>query len=96
MVTPLVSSVPTSPPVSLFQMKGKSEFLDENDEFDGEKGYGAVIGTLLVCSWVEVVLAFIKPEVCPGVLWAVAVCTLVNKQGVVGTNLDLTCMVCLA
>lgn len=45
-------------------MRTKSEFLTEDDEFDGEKAYGALIGTLLVCAWVEVVLAFIKPEVC--------------------------------
>ncbi|CAN0382306.1 unnamed protein product [Ectocarpus sp. 12 AP-2014] len=43
-------------------MKEKSEFLDDNDEFDGVKAYGAVLGTFLVCSWVEIVLAFIKPN----------------------------------
>lgn len=45
------------------QMKGKSEFLDDDGEFDGVKAYGAVLGTFLVCSWVEIVLAFIKPNV---------------------------------
>lgn len=44
-------------------MKSKSDFLDADGEFDGEKAYGAVIGTFLVCSWVEVILAFIKPKV---------------------------------
>lgn len=44
-------------------MKGKSNFLDGEGEFDGEKAYGAVLGTFLVCSWVEIVLAFIKPTV---------------------------------
>lgn len=44
-------------------MKEKTEFLDDDGEFDGVKAYGAVLGTFLVCSWVEVVLAFIKPNV---------------------------------
>lgn len=44
-------------------MKGKSDFLDGSGEFDGAKAYGAVLGTFLVCSWVEVVLAFIRPKV---------------------------------
>lgn len=47
----------------LVQMKSKSKFLKEDGEFNGEKGYGAVIGTLLVCSWVEIVLAFVRPQV---------------------------------
>lgn len=44
-------------------MKGKADFLDDAGEFDGEKAYGAILGTFLVCSWVEIVLAFIKPQV---------------------------------
>lgn len=44
-------------------MKGKTDFYNDADEFDGEKAYGAVLGTFLVCSWVEVVLAFVKPQV---------------------------------
>ncbi|CBN76200.1 uric acid-xanthine permease [Ectocarpus siliculosus] len=47
---------------AISQMKEKSEFLDDNDEFDGVKAYGAVLGTFLVCSWVEIFLAFIKPN----------------------------------
>lgn len=41
----------------------KSDFIDDTGKFDGEKAYGAVIGTFLVCTWVEVVLAFMKPKV---------------------------------
>lgn len=44
-------------------MKGKDEFINDAGEFDGEKAYGAILGTFLVCSWVEVLLAFIKPQV---------------------------------
>lgn len=44
-------------------MKGKEEFLDGDGEFDGVKAYGAILGTFLVCSWVEIILAFIKPQV---------------------------------
>ena len=44
-------------------MKGKSDFLDGDGVFDGEKAYGAVLGTFLVVSWVEIVLAFINPKV---------------------------------
>lgn len=44
-------------------MKGKSEFLDDEGEFDGEKGYGAVLGTFIVCAWVEVALSFVRPNV---------------------------------
>ncbi|CAM9667929.1 unnamed protein product [Pylaiella littoralis] len=47
---------------AIAQMKGRSEFLDDAGEFDGVKAYGAVLGTFLVCSWVEVVLAFFKPQ----------------------------------
>ncbi|CAM9697695.1 unnamed protein product [Ectocarpus fasciculatus] len=43
-------------------MKEKTEFLDDSGDFDGAKAYGAILGTFLVCSWVEVVLAFIKPK----------------------------------
>ena len=49
--------------LALGQMKGKSEYLDDDGVFDGVKAYGAVLGTLLVCSWVEVVLSFIRPTV---------------------------------
>lgn len=59
-----------SPPISLRhaffrfqQMKGKQDFLDDAGEFDGEKAYGAILGTFLICSWVEIILAFIKPQV---------------------------------
>ncbi|CAM9171480.1 unnamed protein product [Ascophyllum nodosum] len=48
---------------AISQMKGKSEYLDDDGVFDGVKAYGAVLGTLLVCSWVEVVLSFIRPTV---------------------------------
>eukprot|EP00904_Undaria_pinnatifida_P010137 jgi/Undpi1/6253/HiC_scaffold_20.g08737.m1 len=48
---------------AISQMKGKSDFLDDDGVFDGEKAYGAVLGTFLVCSWVEILLAFIKPAV---------------------------------
>lgn len=50
-----------TPPVD--QMKTKDDFLNDDGELDGEKAYGAVIGTFLVCSWVEIVLAFIRPTV---------------------------------
>lgn len=52
-------------------MKEKSDFIDDDGVFDGEKAYGAVLGTFLVCSWVEVVLAFVKPQV--GVVGAMCV-----------------------
>lgn len=48
---------------AIAQMKGKPDFLDDDGEFDGEKAYGAVLGTFLVVSWVEILLAFIKPQV---------------------------------
>ncbi|CAM9246050.1 unnamed protein product [Discosporangium mesarthrocarpum] len=48
---------------ALRQMKGKSEFLDAEGGFDGEKAYGAILGTILVCSWLEIILAFAKPSV---------------------------------
>ncbi|CAN0221317.1 unnamed protein product, partial [Hapterophycus canaliculatus] len=41
----------------------KSDFLDDAGEFDGVKAYGAILGTFLICSWVEIILAFIKPQV---------------------------------
>lgn len=47
------------------------DFQTDDGEFDGEKGHGAVVGTFLVCSWVEDVLAFINPRVhpTPRTLW---------------------------
>lgn len=44
-------------------MKTKSDFLDDDGVFDGEKAYGAILGTFLICSFVEIVLAFVKPQV---------------------------------
>ena len=44
-------------------MKGKSKYMNIDGEFDGVKAYGAVLGTFLVCSWVEVILGFIRPKV---------------------------------
>lgn len=45
------------------KMREKSEFYTADGEFDGEKGYGAVLGTLLVGWWVQVIMAFIRPQV---------------------------------
>ncbi len=60
------------PPVSTLrsqQMKQNDDYIIDFDAeteittYDNEKMYGAILGTFLVCSFVEIVLAFVNPKV---------------------------------
>ncbi|CAM9461477.1 unnamed protein product [Choristocarpus tenellus] len=75
---------------ALSQMKSKSKFLlDDGETFDGEKAYGAILGTVLVCTWLEVALAFVSPKILKKIFPPVVTGTTVFLIGaaLIGTGL---------
>ncbi|CAM9517540.1 unnamed protein product [Choristocarpus tenellus] len=76
---------------AFFQMKYHSTdfLLDDGETFDGEKAYGAILGTVLVCAWLEIALAFVKPKIIKKIFPPVVTGTTVFLIGaeLIGTGL---------